>query len=619
MLTKISKSNMKNYQLFLLLFAITSSSVFAQVESKNDKTIVFTPQSFGVSKPLSELFENGNLEYKGTIKESEDKKNRRADKFLFSPKDGAQYANDESTVQRSFGERAMAGAIANWEGLSGRNGCPLDPSGAAGKNHFVQAINSTPFKIFNKSNGSIVGTVKNLGSLWSPAVDDAGDPIVLYDKYADRWLIAQFDKPTVIHVAVSKTGDPAGSYYTYSFNVGNEFPDYFKLSVWQDGYYMTSNTNTGYVYVFEREKMLLGDAKARVLTKSIKRPFGGFWVPLPADADGVLPPANTPCPFIYYTDNNKRASDIDAVVLQNMTTVWSDTPSLTISNPISIPVAAFDSTYDPNWNDVELGTGTQRVDAIGGAMLYRAQWRKWTGYNTLLSCWSVKSGNGVHNTKWVELRQDQTTKVWALYQEGIYAPDGLSRWLASMAMDDNGNIGMSYVAAGKTPKATPTCLRYTGRLKNDPLGKMTFAEENVVTGSGGATCGVRIGDYAHTSLDPDGVTFWHTGMYFDNGQKSRVYSYKISSTLGVPEFNSDATFNIYQNQNLLNVKVSKLESNKDLIVDLFDLSGKQIFEKNIKNTSTFETSFDISSLPKAVYLVRVGNLDFQKVVKINIE
>ncbi len=605
---------MAKKQLTMLLGLMASGIMFAQNGAKKEETIVTYPTSFGVSKPLSELFEKEETTFSGERKESEDKKHRRAQKFLFSAKNGIEYSTDENSIQRVSGQRALAAPLTNWVGQPG-GGCPADPTGAIGPNHYIQAVNASPFKIFNKTTGATVGTIKDIGDLWSPATTNAGDPIVLYDKYADRWLISQFGDPAQIYIAISKTNNPTGAYYTYNFTLP-AFSDYFKLSVWQDGYYMTSN-GTDYVNVFERNAMLAGNASARVLTKTITPPPAtGFWCPLPADADGTLPPANSPCPFLYYTDNGWGGTTRDAILIQNMTTVWTGTPSLTVSAPVTIPVAAFDSSYNSNWDDVEQGVGTEKIDAIGGVLMYRAQWRKWAGYNTLLACWAVKLATGKYATKWAELRQNQTTNVWSLYQEGVYAPDALSRWLASMAMDDNGNIAMSYLTTGKLPVATSPSLRFTGRLKNDPLGQMTFAEQTAVAGAGASNCGVRVGDYSHTSLDPsDGLTFWHTGMYFNGGTKTRVYSYKLSQTLGVAEFNSQAVFNIYQNGSQLNISASKIESDKDFVVDLFDTNGKQVSGKTINNSSAFETSVDVSGLSKGVYLVRIGNVDFQKVVK----
>ena len=346
----------------------------------------------------------------------------------------------------------------------------------------------------------------------------------------------------------------------------------------------------------------------------------GFWCPLPADADGVLPPAGTPCPFVYYTDNGWGGTNTDAIKIENMTTVWTGTPSLTVSPAASLPLTAFDSFSTPTWEDVEQGIGIQKVDAIGGAVMYRAQWRKWTGYNTLLTCWSVKMGTGSHSTKWVELRQNQSTNAWSVYQEGIYAPDNLSRWLASMAMDDNGSIALAYSITGKTPTVTPIGMAYTGRLKTDPLGQMTFAEQTGATGVGASSCGERIGDYSQMGLDPDGQRFWFTGTYVNSGYKTKVFSFKISALLGVNELENQSVFNVYQSSNILNVKATNIKSDNNIVVDLFDITGKQITGKIVKNNANaIDTTLDVSGLSQGVYLVRIGNIDFQKVVKVIIK
>jgi Secretion system C-terminal sorting domain len=393
------------------------------------------------------------------------------------------------------------------------------------------------------------------------------------------------------------------------------FTDYLKFSIWADGYYMSSN-GTDFVNVFERSAMLTGSPTARLLTTNITAPYADFWCPLPGDADGTLPPAGTPCPLVYYTDNGWGNSNIDAVKIHNLTTNWTGTPSLVVSAPVTLPVDAFDSSYSANWNDVTQGTGTQKIDAIGGTLMYRSQWRRWVGYDTQLLCWAVKMAAGVYSTKWVELRRNQVTNSWSVYQQGTYAPDNLSRWIASIAMDDNGSIGLSYLTTGKVPVVTNPSLRYTGRLKTDPLGQMTFAEQTAAVGSGASPCAERVGDYSHTSLDPDGLTFWHTGMYINSGVKSKVYSFRINQNLGVDDFENQSIFTVFQIEKNLNIQASKIKSEIDVVVDIFDINGKLIIGKIIKNSNnSIETNFDVGNLEKGVYLIRIGNIDFQKVVK----
>ena len=164
-------------------------------------------------------------------------------------------------------------------------------------------VNATPLKVWSRTGTTLLSGT--LGSLWTPATTNDGDPIALYDKAADRWFLAQFEVSTrKIFVAISTTADPTGSWYTYTFTAPSSFPDYLKFAVWQDGYYMTCNQTTLRVYALERTQMLAGNASARFVYQSFSPPHTGFVVPLAGDTgDGTLAPAGTPCPIFSYSDN----------------------------------------------------------------------------------------------------------------------------------------------------------------------------------------------------------------------------------------------------------------------------------------------------------------------------
>lgn len=604
----------------LLLSGILAASVIYAQDSPTDNQVrVIYPSDFQISKPLSELFATDDFEEKSDFVSS-DKKNRVPEIFNNSWRDEPNYGNDPTTTQRTMGTRQVnAATLTNWVGQNGGGSCPPDPSGAAGLTQYVQAVNATPFKIFNKSTGAIVGSIKQVGALWTPALTyNSGDPIILYDKYADRWLITQFGdvNPSTgavvankIYIAISQTSNAAGAYYLYTYT-DTQFPDYLKFSIWADGYYMTSNEGTDKVFCFERTAMLAGTPTARSISKTFTGAPSGFFAPMPADADGGLPPAGTPLPFFTY-------SGTSAIKIWNMTVNWATSPTATISAPVSVTTSTFNASYDPGWNDISQASGSQKLDGIGGVLSYRAQWRKWTTYNSVVLCWPVVISTTQRSIKWVELRQTGTT--WSLYQQGTYAPDALNRWLGSIAMDDNGSIALCYAVAGPSP-ATPMSLRYTGRLASDPVGTMTFAEQSAVTGSGAMTaCGNRVGDYSQTTLDPDGITFWHTGEYVAGSYPAtRIYSFKLPlGTVGISENENQPAFNVYQTANVLNFEASKLPSDDEMVVDLFDIEGRQISGKSIKPLSNkFETTIDVSGLAKGTYLVRVGNPNFQRVVKV---
>lgn len=491
---------------------------------------------FHVTLPLTEIFkdhpadENMEREHK----ESSDRAHREAANFPFTVADGEAYGNDPKTLQAEKGDINAGQTRANWAGQTASGFRPYDPSGAVGPNHYVQMINSTTFKVYDKVSGAVLLT-GTLGNLWTPATANNGDPIVLYDKAADRWFLAQFGSSTdnKIYIAVSTTNNPLGSYYTYTY-VSPQFPDYLKFCVWQDGYYMTSNQTTQKVFAFERTAMLAGTPGARSVYVNYSPPKSGFFVPLPGDAgDGPLPAAGTPCPIFSYSDNGWGASYFDRVNIYNMAVNWTPaTPTATITLAANVSTAAFDASYNAQWNDVSQPGTNQKLDGIGGVCMYRAQWKSWAGYNSVVLNWAVKISNSQRSIKWCELRQNQSTGVWTMYQEGIYTPDAATRWMGSICMDNNGSIGLSYLKSQSSPAIYPG-LYYTGRRSCDPLGTLPVTEVLVQPGTGYQTGTNRNGDYAHQSLDPDGVTFWSTSEFMGgtsgaSAARTRIFSYQIS-------------------------------------------------------------------------------------------
>jgi hypothetical protein len=525
--------------------AVTSLFQMVWSQSTNDSEVIYCEQ-FAVTKPLREILKENPVNYKKVVRKHKrehqkesDKRGRYRDpqKFVFSvEKDGAFYGNDSSLFQREIGSRPGPPQRINVNGQS-VNSAPHDPSGAAGTTYYLQGVNATPIRIINKATGATVNTF-TLGNLWSPATANSGDPIIMYDRFADRWFLSQFGTSgNKIYIAISATSDPLGSWYTYTFT-SPQFPDYLKFAVWGDAYYMTANTGTQRVFAFERSAMLAGSASARSVYASYSPAASGngFFCPLPGDADGTqLPAAGTPCPIFYYTDNGWGGGNTDAVKIYNATVNWTPTtPTLSVALSQTLATSAFDASYNVSWNDIAQPGTTQKLDGIGGVATYRAQYRKWSGYNTVVLNWGVKISTTQRSIMWVELRQDQSTGTWSIHQQSIYTPDSYYRWIGSISMDDAGNIALCYAKSGSS--TVYPSLAYVGRLANDPLNTMTIAETmatNGVVAQGTSWYGEnRWGDYSHTSLDPDGSTFWHTGEWCggttSNPKKTQVYSFQFS-------------------------------------------------------------------------------------------
>jgi hypothetical protein len=218
--------------------------------------------------------------------------------------------------------------IANFDGpdadagaaLFGGRTAPPDTNGAVGPNHYVITTN-LGVRIYDKTGAPLTPLFK-LSSLLvgiPNAADDDGDPVVLYDSQADRWVLMQFNlrvtnNTTHTHIVVSKTGDPTGAYWAYDF-LGNNgrAGDYPHIAVWPDGYYMSTNDFTpplvapflgGSCYAMERAKMLVGDATAKMIGFALGTNRSGM---LPTNLQGfTAPPVGTPNYFWQYISGLPR-------------------------------------------------------------------------------------------------------------------------------------------------------------------------------------------------------------------------------------------------------------------------------------------------------------------------
>lgn len=612
----------KTSLLFFGLLTLTGLSAQDQQDVEiAGESVYIRCSNFFITKPLRELaqmqpFDESKIEEE---RESVDEHDRRVPPQKVNPNALPLDGNDPIAQTQNGTMQPPRAPIQNWMGMSG-SGYPPDPTGAAGPNHYVQAVN-TSYRVYNKTGTGLANAV-SLSTLWSGSSND-GDPIVLYDKYADRWFISQFQSSgNKILIAISQTSDPLGAYYAYTFiPVSNVFPDYPKYSIWSDGYYMSANYgNTKRLIAYERTKMLAGDPGAGMIVKSMTGvPSNNFFVMLPGDADGVLPPNGTPCYFFCYEDDAWSSGTTDQIRVYKMACDWT-TGTATASLDAQLPTQAFNASFSSNWTDIPQPGSSQKLDAIGGVLNYRAQYREWTGYSSVVICHAVwvNQANAQAGVRWYELRKNGSG-TWSIYQQGTYAPDTDSRWLGSIAMDDYGNIGLAYAVSSTS---TSPSLRYTGRLSTDPLGQMTLAEQTAITGSGAQSGIERYGDYSHTSLDPDGVTFWHTGEYIASGsKKTRIFSWRISSAVGVEENEAaSAKFNVFRNENQFVVRVSDLKSDQQVQVDLFDIQGRLIGGQKVTPAGkSFQTYIDASGLASGVYMVRIGNVNFQKVIKIVFE
>lgn len=513
------------------------------------------------------------------------------------------------------------GAIFSEVNIPGQNGgFPPDPSGAIGPNHYVQAVNSS-WRVFDNE-GGFETFPASLASLWSGSSND-GDPIVMYDKYAERWFISQFQTQTnSILIAISVTEDPTEEYYAYEFNLSG-FPDYPKYSIWGDAYYMSANSFGHDAVAFEREKMIAGDATASMIAINAPSvPTGNFYSMLPADADGALPPSGTPCYFFFPGDNSWFGNSTDHIKVYEMSINWDNPNSSSFTLSQQIEVESFNANFTNSWDDIDQPDTNQKLDAIAGIFTYRAQYRRWITYNSMVLAMVVDiDGNNKAGIRWYELRQNDGGASepgdWYVFQQGTYAPDDdLNRWIPSISMDNYGNIGMMYNIGGETMSAS---IAVCGRLKWDELGEMGVEETMIIEGTGAQEGGNRFGDYNHLSLSTDGETFWGTGEYINSGnRRTRIFNFKINDPLSTQEMPEDKIVrSIYQSNNNLMVDLSSLPSDDLVMVDVLDAKGALVSSQSFKpQNQTISEVISVNALSPGSYFVRIGNVNYQIVEKI---
>ncbi len=415
-------------------------------------------------------------------------------------------------------------------------GAPPDTEGTVGATQYVQWVN-TSFAIFNKSTGALIAGPTAGNTLWSGfgggcQTNNDGDPIVQYDKAAQRWIFSQFSVSTTPYlqcIAVSTTSDATGTYNRYSFQYSN-FDDYPKMSVWSDAYYETFNMFAGGTTfvgadacAYNRSAMLAGTAATQICFQQ-GTSVGGL---LPSDIDGLTaPPAGSPNYMVYFGTNNLNLYKFH---------VDFNTPSnSSFTGPTVISVAAFSPLCAGGTCVVQPGT-TQKLDSLADRLMYRLAYRNFSTHESLVVNQSVVAGSS-GGVRWYEIQNPGGTPTVA--QQSTFAPDSSYRWMGSVAMDQAGDMALGYSVSSSTLNPT---VRYTGRLASDPASTME-SEVNVVTGSGSQTTGLsRWGDYSAMQVDPvDDCTFWYTQEYIKtNGTfnwSTRIANFKFPSCGGSPDF-----------------------------------------------------------------------------------
>lgn len=461
-------------------------------------------------------------------------------------------------------------------GLGG-GGVPPDTTGDVGPDHFFQWVN-TSWALFNKTTGAITSGPTPGSSFWSGfgglcQSTNRGDPLVLFDDHAQRWVVSQFAfalsggnpaAPFLQCVAVSTSADPLGSYHRYAFQYP-VFNDYGKMGVWrsadggQNAYLLTMHEFAGSFQgtsfaAIERDRMLQGESAQFIRVSGINA-FGA----LPLHLEGIHPLPAGACPlFVHYRPNGDGYRIWDLCLdWSTGTTPFVDQPRFIASEP-----------YVLGLSGIPQASSSTRLDDFGGNLMYLAAARAFGPQGPLEARAAINHavdvGADQAGLRWVVFglrgaaTSAPTAQVFAdgfekpavadaqalavrVLDQGTYAPDGENRWMGGINIDANANIGVGYNASSA---AINPEVRLSGRERLDPAG--TLRDELTCTPPGtGAQTGLfsgraRWGDYATMALDPnDQCTFWFTNEYYpvtsNSTWNTRICAFRFNSC-GQPDY-----------------------------------------------------------------------------------
>ncbi|PYU88411.1 MAG: hypothetical protein DMG26_08460 [Acidobacteria bacterium] len=453
----------------------------------------------------------------------------------------------DEVLQDSAGPLVGTTNLLNFEGTGADGVAPPDTNGSVGGTQFVQIVN-VEYAVYDKSTGGRLLGPTPINAIWNGfgglcQTNNGGDPIVLYDKAAGRWLVSQLAYTSNFSsnfqcIAISTSSDATGSYFRYAFDFGSNLPDYPKFGVWPDAYYWSTNTfPNGGAFVgaqacaFNRASMLAGSAGTAICFQKSTSVASL----LPSDLDGSTPPPSGEPNFFL------DLSSTSALGLFKFHVDFATPSNSTFTGPTSIPVSSFSEACGGLSCIPQAGT-TQQLDSLGDRLMYRLAYRNFGDHESLVVNHSVTAGSSV-GVRWYEIRSPNASPT--VFQQGTYAPDSTFRWMGSIGMDQSGDIAVGYSASSSSINPA---IRYTGRVPGDPLGTLE-SENSIIEGTGSQTGGLdRWGDYSSISIDPsDDCTFWYTSEYLAASGSfnwhTRIGSFKFTSCGGAPapDFSLSAT------------------------------------------------------------------------------
>ena len=616
-MTKNVNMHLKKTLVLSLLFGGTT--IFAQTTRESS-----IPQNYqaeqsgslhfrGKTKAMRETKENTSFEelFMDKRKHEDEARERSANTVVGEP----DYFVEDPALQKDA-EIASTdiSILSNWEGLKSKY-LRSDNNIAVGPNHVVQMINSALFssyiRVWNKTGDIIINKANMYDLVGEP---DYGDPNIIYDEKADRWVITFLysDSDARLIIMASVTNDPTGEWYYYDFETTGGFPDYEKVAVWGNSYVVTTAQANPNVYLLNRESILNGTGASPVIKFLIPKFKNiGWQAASPVQQTGSMDlPEGEPAIIWRVWDNwwHPPYSAVDQLELFELDIDWATPLSATMTGPIALPIEVYNSNLcgiNSNTCLEQPGT-TVRLWPLSNFITDKSKYMNFGDYQSIVGVHVCRVNEaGTAGQRWYELRKYPGGE-WYVYQQGTYSPTADHRFIGSISINEDGTIALGYNITSSTIYPG---MRMTGRAVCDPINLMT-APEAISKNGTASNKTLDYGDYNSLVTDPVDGSFWFSGQYnVSNKWSSNVVHFTVDGCLdekSLPQENtslSDLTISPIPASNLITVGLQS-DGQSTVAIQIYDMSGKLVLQKSFMagiGKNTF--SFYINELASGAYVL----------------
>ena len=417
------------------------------------------------------------------------------------------YIEDLPVAKTSSGNGGQTVLLNSFPGISMTNYIPPDPTIAVGPEHIIICANST-FKILDKE-GNVLKSI-SAASWWAPAwPDENGDPQVIYDHYAERWVLVwmQYNSSNQTAgnlIAYSDDENPLGTWYMYRMDTkmhgsvpSNTWGDYPKVGYDEEAIYIMTRCVpfTGGYLLYNKIRIInkseLYSSNAGPLT------YTDIWdirTPGQGAAGNVL---DCITPGISYTPGN-GGWFFWAMGIYGGSAVSADFYSLyKVINPLTVPtirgkVLPVQQYFSPPLaNQLGGGIGIETIGWITKGPVI------WDGF--LYAAHDIQNSINSNYSSVKYLKVDLSTH--SIIDNVEFGSAGYFYLFPAIAVDQNHNVAITFSRSADTEYIG---AYYTTKHANNPgfIPSQPFAQGqgNYVVTYGGAIN--RWGDYFGIYLDP---------------------------------------------------------------------------------------------------------------------